>query len=76
MGKTKQGVSPVKSPLDAGFSHKRASMSLPVYAVTGTTWAGTALTSFRLLPLVDCPVDSRATTQCLCSLFADIYSPK
>ncbi len=46
------------------------------YAVTETTWAGTALTNFRPLPLVDCPVDSRATAQCLCSLFADVYSPK
>ena len=25
----------------------------------GTTWAGTALTSFRLLSPTDCPVDSR-----------------
>ena len=30
------------------------------YAVAGTTWAGTALTNFRPLPLADCPVDSRA----------------
>ena len=45
-------------------------------AVCGTTWAGTALTNFRPLPLVDCPVDSRATdaAQCLCSLFAGIRS--
>ena len=30
MGKTKQGVSPGKSPLDAGFFHKRASRKLPI----------------------------------------------
>ena len=33
------------------------------YAVFGTTWAGTALTNFRLLPFADCPVDSRATVE-------------
>ena len=46
------------------------------YALAGTTWAGTALTGFRPLSPTDCPVDSRVAAQCLCSLFADIYSPK
>ncbi len=40
------------------------------YALTGTTWAGTALTGFRPLSLVDCPVDSRATVQCFRCQFA------
>ena len=66
-----KGVSVGKALLDAGLS-QNCEDSTTDYALTGTTWAGTALTGFRPLSPTDCPVDSRVAAQCLYSLFAGI----
>ena len=61
-GKTKQGVSHVGRWVRCPPPHF-CEDSTTDSAVTGTTWAGTALTNFRPVTPGDCPVDSSRRTK-------------